>query len=95
MIPIFPPRLVTMFGPVAPHQTEDNLMPLPYATAPKDGRIIGLSAEGEGPFPMRWDPDATNWIIGPHVGLWITADGSMTWSDHDPKYAPTHWEELP
>lgn len=67
----------------------------PYNTAPKDGRLIGLWAEDVGgPFPMRWDADATNPLVGDVRGLWVMADGSMTWSDHDPAGAPTHWEEI-
>lgn len=68
---------------------------LPYATAPKTGRLIGLWAEDVGgPFPMRWVPDASNPLVGDHKGLWVLSDGSMTWSDHDPDGAPTHWQEI-
>lgn len=67
----------------------------PYSTAPKDGRLIGLWAgDVGGPFPMRWDANAVNPLVGDVVGLWVMADGSMTWSDDDPAYAPTHWMEI-
>lgn len=67
----------------------------PYSTAPKDGRLIGLLADDVGgPFPMRWDPDAVNPLVGDVRGLWVMEDGSMTWSDHDPAGAPTHWQEI-
>lgn len=64
--------------------TEQNPQRHPYSTAPKDGRLIGLWAEDVGgPFPMRWDANRENPMVGPVRGLWVMADGSMTWSDHD------------
>lgn len=67
----------------------------PYATAPKTGRLIGLGSDDVGgPFPMRWEPEASNPLVGDHRGLWVMVDGSMTWSDHEPCGAPEYWQEI-
>jgi hypothetical protein len=69
----------------------------PYATLPpemKDGRVVLLSGEGVGVFPMRWNSRGYNMIFsGEKVGIWELDGGGMTWSDEWPDGAPDLWAE--
>lgn len=66
----------------------------PIETAPKDGTVIWLWAEGmdsEGPFLMHWDPNFINLLVSDKPGLWVMKGGGLTWSDQEYKGGPTHW----
>lgn len=64
----------------------------PIHTAPRDGTVIWVMHEDCGSFPMRWDSAGTNWIAQPEdeKGIWVTPDGSFTWSEYDGA-GPSHW----
>ena len=66
----------------------------PIETAPKDGRVILVSHEEVGAFPMAWNRSATNHLFAPgEVGMWEMVDQSMTWrADED---GPSRWMPLP
>ena len=68
-------------------------------TAPRDGTIIELTWMDDGKpqeiWPMQWAHIQRNDLFAPGiVGMWIIPDGSMTWTEHDPAGAPTHWRPL-
>ena len=64
----------------------------PYATAPKDGRVILLWADGVGgAFPMYWDAKDANILVSTRAGIWVLEGGGLTWCDERPEGAPTHW----
>lgn len=67
---------------------------LPYETAPKDGTMVQLRAEDEGPFEMYWDADRLG-MVSTSKGVWVLRGGGMTWCDELPAGAPTHWAPLP
>lgn len=69
------------------------------STAPRDGREVELTWMDDGDpqerFIMRWDATATNTILPSGVvGLWVAPDGPLTWSEHNPDGAPTHWRPV-
>lgn len=71
----------------------DNQKKHPYATAPKNGRLIGLgSRQSGGPWPMRWDAARTN-ATGDVVGVWVMDTCDIIWIDRDPADAPEWWVE--
>ena len=49
----------------------------PYATAPKDGRVILIGAGDVGIFPMYWDPLRVNPLAGGQPGLWVLRGGGI------------------
>ena len=68
----------------------------PIATAPRDGTIVDLTwmddGEAQEIWPMQWGHIQRNGLFAPGVtGMWIVPDGSLTWTEHDPAGAPTHW----
>ncbi|MCW5615877.1 MAG: hypothetical protein KIT32_12210 [Rhodocyclaceae bacterium] len=63
----------------------------PFRTAPRDGTIVELRSDDEGPFEMYWDPSAVNPLVGMEPGLWVLRGGGMTWCDRAPRGAPTEW----
>lgn len=63
----------------------------PIDTAPRDGTIVELT-DGDMTFAMRWSATQRNPFFAPGVtGMWVVPNGSMTWTEHDPDGAPTHW----
>lgn len=66
----------------------------PIKDAPRDGSLVYVRAgEGFGPHKMRWDPEATNWIVGSHKGLWVAEDKSFTW-DESRGAGPEEWTRI-
>ena len=70
------------------------------ATAPRDGTIIELTWMDDGKpqeiWPMQWSHIQRNGLFAPGVvGMWVVPDGSLTWTEHDPAGAPTHWRPSP
>lgn len=65
----------------------------PITTAPRDGTLIMVRAEGFGPHKMRWDSEATNPLVGSHKGLWVAEDRSFTW-DESRGAGPEEWMRL-
>lgn len=63
----------------------------PIETAPKDGTVVLLRADNEGPFLMYWDAALVNPLVGPEPGVWVLEGGGLTWCDRDPAVGPTHW----
>lgn len=63
----------------------------PYETAPKNGRIIRLWGDDEGPFLMFWNPAGFNPLVSSKPGIWESVNHDFTWCDEDPAGAPTHW----
>lgn len=75
----------------------------PIETAPKDGTEIELTwMDGGEPaeiYPMRWNAFAENPLFQDGKGIWAmhsrtTNELFMTWTDHDPAGAPTHWRPI-
>ncbi len=68
---------------------------IPYASMPpemKDGRMVWLSGDGVGVYPMRWNPRGYNIIFSrDKVGIWELIGGGMTWTDERPEGAPDFW----
>lgn len=63
-------------------------------TAPRDGSPVWLcdkNGDADGPWPMRWDPEATNPIFQSGRGLWVLDGGGMTWTEENPDGAPELW----
>jgi len=75
----------------------DNWQPI--ATAPRDGRVIQITAlEADGtPFeiwPCMWGHIQRNEFFAPGVvGMWMLPDGSATWREGEG--GPTHWRPTP
>lgn len=72
----------------------------PIKTAPKDGRIIEITAlEDDGtPFEglsMQWMHIKKNGLFPGAVGMWTAPDGSITWNGSPEEGGPTHWREEP
>lgn len=71
----------------------------PLGTAPRDGRIVLLTWMDDGKpqdiVPMKWDAEFENGLFPDIVGMWVMSDASMTWTEHDPTGAPTHWADIP
>lgn len=68
----------------------------PIDTAPRDGIVVELTWMENGrpqeSFAMRWSATQRNPFFAPGVtGMWVVPNGSMTWTEHDPDGAPTHW----
>lgn len=69
----------------------------PIETAPKDGRVVELSAvEDDGSFveiwPMMWCHIQKNGLFPGKIGMWMLPDSSMTWNAHPTLGGgPTHW----
>lgn len=63
----------------------------PYATVPKDGKLVLLWSSDTGAYLMRWSDRDTNSLVQKGLGIWVLEGGGMTWSDHRPNGAPTHW----
>jgi hypothetical protein len=71
-------------------------------TAPRDGTKLTLASfDTAGELlcrmgPMHWNPFETNGLVPGVKGLWACykSDGSLevTWSEHHPDGAPTHWK---
>jgi hypothetical protein len=66
------------------------------SSAPRDGRFVLLTwmenGEPQEIFPMRRETDATNDTFAPGVrGMWVVPGGSLTWTEDDPQFGPTHW----
>lgn len=66
------------------------------ATAPRDGTPIVLTWMDDGKpqdqWLMQWGHIQRNELFAPGVvGMWITPDGCFTWTEDNPKGAPTHW----
>jgi len=59
------------------------------STAPRDGTLIKVGADGEW-FVMRWNGDAVNDLIPGVLGFWEAPDQSFTW-DSSGEFGPTHW----
>jgi hypothetical protein len=70
----------------------------PIHTAPRDGTLIYLTwmdkGEPQEVYPMRWGPKAENALFPGVVGFWVLDGGEMTWTEHDPEGAPTHWRPV-
>lgn len=64
----------------------------PIETAPRDGTVIEVLADGDGPFRMKWDAAFTNPLVGAHSGMWVHEKGAFTW-DESRGHGPTHWRE--
>ena len=63
----------------------------PYATAPKDGRLVLLWSKDIGSILARWSDQDGNPLVQSGPGIWVLDGGGMTWSDAHPDGAPTHW----
>lgn len=65
------------------------------SSAPRDGSPVELTwFDGGEPaeiWTCQWAPLMANGLFPGKVGFWVTPDGSMTWGEHDPDGAPTHW----
>lgn len=62
----------------------------PIDTAPRDGTLVEVYADGDGPFVMRWNASGTNWLVSKQPGIWEAADAAFTWCEDD-GMGPTHW----
>jgi hypothetical protein len=71
----------------------------PIETAPKDGTIVVLTRFADNnaldQFAMQWAHIQRNGLFPGKVGMWTAPNGSFTWNDDDPLYAPTHWMPSP
>lgn len=63
----------------------------PIETAPKDGTIVMVGADDEGPYPMYWDAEFFNALVSTKPGIWVLEGGGLTWCDERPDGAPTYW----
>jgi len=71
----------------------------PIETAPKDGRIIELTAlEDDGStfeiHPMQWMHIQQNALFPGVTGMWTAPGGEYTWNGTPDNGGPTHWREL-
>ena len=62
-------------------------------TAPRDGTIIMVRCDDEGPFEMFWNAFGTNHYFQRGMGIWEAVGGHFTWSE-EKGLGPTHWKHL-
>lgn len=63
-------------------------------SAPRNGTMIVVTAEGEPLYEMCWNQFGTNWLVQPSKrGIWWGKDGNFTWSEQG-GFGPTHWAPL-
>jgi hypothetical protein len=72
---------------------------LPLDSAPKDGRVIALTAfESDGSLyevhPMQWAHIQRNRLFPGRTGMWTAPGGEYTWNDDGHGGGPTHWLPL-
>lgn len=72
----------------------------PISSAPRDGQQILLTWFDDGRpqeiWAMQWAHIQRNSLFAPGItGMWTTPDGGLTWTEHDPDGAPTHWMPIP
>ena len=69
-------------------------------TAPRDGTKVDLCWMDDGEVqesygPMHWSDTSRNPLVQDGAGIWVMVDGSgkviFTWTEADPRGAPTHW----
>ena len=70
----------------------------PIETAPKDGRVIEITAlfdDGEvfEIWPMSWAHIQRNGLFPGVVGMWTSA-GEITWNGTPDEGGPTHWRPV-
>lgn len=71
---------------------------MPIETAPRDGRIIEITAlEDDGTpyeiWPMQWCHIQRNEFFAPgKIGMWTHPSGECTWREGEG--GPTHWRPL-
>lgn len=71
----------------------------PLSSAPRDGTVVELTWMDDGKpqeiWPMQWAHIQRNDLFASGVvGMWVVPDGSLTWTEHNPDGAPTHWRTL-
>lgn len=59
-------------------------------TAPRDGTLICVTAEGEPIYKMSWNQFGSNPLVQSERGIWWGEGGGFTWSERD-GLGPTHW----
>lgn len=70
----------------------------PIETAPRDGTEIIVcwidgGYENDATY-MLWDDEGVNNMFPGVEGMWRTASGSATWTEHA-GHGPTHWMPIP
>lgn len=65
----------------------------PIGSAPRDGRVIVVGADGSPEFLMAWSPTAENPVFAPGViGMWEAPDLSFTWVPGEG--GPQYWRPM-
>jgi hypothetical protein len=62
-------------------------------TAPRDGTVILVRCDDEGPFLMFWNASGENPYFQRGVGIWEAVGGHFTWSE-ERGFGPTHWKHV-
>lgn len=62
-------------------------------TAPRDGAMIAVTAEGEPLYQMCWNQFGSNELVQADRGIWWGENGGFTWSEKH-GHGPTHWAPL-
>jgi hypothetical protein len=62
-------------------------------TAPRDGTVVEVMADGFGPYEMMWNREGFNFLVSSEFGIWEHTTGGFTWSE---EYGggPTHWRAI-